>query len=284
MAGVRAVVAPPRLAPARFGLLQSFTPVGEGERWQGGFSWEPESCGVGGTIAPCDDTDDLKDIPADDNPSLATFEPFVIWDGHRCSTFGGLTEDRQQRARNLLAASQSRKVEAELYNGTLATAEDWDNNFLRNSASLENLSPSGSSPLVYGLAALEEALAECTGRGVIHATVQTATLWQGAQVVRREGNLLLTALDTIVVAGAGYSGASPAGSVDASGATAWAYATGLVDVRLDQVVVFGDETTIDRRRNTWEVRAERLAAATFDPCCHFGINVDLCSTFCEPEE
>ncbi len=283
MAGVRASVVPPRLQPPRTGLLASFTPVGDGERWQGGFSWEPDSCGTTATVNPCDADTDLKAISADDNPGVATFDPFLVWAGYRCSTFGGLGPDREARARRMLAAGESRAIEAELWTGARATAESWSNNYLANEDSVDVIGPGATSPLLYGLAALEEALAACTGRAVIHASVPTATLWYGANALRREGALLLTALDTIVVAGTGYDGSSPAGVIDATGATAWAYGTGIVDVRLGEVVVLGDETTIDRRQNTWEVRAERLAAATFDPCCHVGVNVDLCSTFCIPD-
>src|SRR5687768_15669467 len=138
MAGVRASVAAPRLQPARFGLLASFTPTTD-ERWQGGFTWEPESCGLVGTVNPCDAEADLKAIPADDNPGTQTFDPYMVWAGYRCSTFGGLGPDREARARRMLAASESRAVEAELWKGTAATAESWDNNFLANSDSVDNL-------------------------------------------------------------------------------------------------------------------------------------------------
>lgn len=281
--GVRASVAPPRLERPQYGLVHSLTALANAdERWQGGLEWEPQSCGVAASVAPCDQDDNLKAIDAADNPGVSTFEPLTVWAGYRCSTFGGLGPEREQRARNLLAAHESRAIEAEFWRGTVATAEEWDNNYLANGDSYTDLAPSDTSPLVYGLAALEEALAGCVGRGVIHATVPTVTGWIAAQAVRREGPLLLTGLNTLVIAGAGYDGAGDDGVVDTTGHTAWAFGTGLVDLRLDEVVVLGDEHTIDRRRNTWEVRAERLAAVTFDPCCHVGINVDLCSTFCVP--
>lgn len=276
-----ALVDAPLLEPARFGLVQAARDLGTtDERWTGGLAWEPESCSTVGTFDPCGDDD--KTLDPDDNPGAQSFTPFGIWAGYRCSTIGADGEDFERRARNTLAVRQSAAVEAEFWAGARTQAAGWDNAYLRD-ADVTNLSPgSGSSPLVYALAALEEALADCGGRGMIHCTVQTAILWLSAQAVRRDGNRLLTALDTIVVPGAGYDGSAPDASIDATGETAYAYGTGLVDVRLSPVRVYGDESTIDHRTNTWEVRAERLAAATFDPCCHVGIRVDLCSTFCTP--
>lgn len=54
----------------------------------------------------------------------------------------------------------------------------------------------------------------------------------------------------------------------------WIYATGPVQVRLTPVQVLDDEAeTIDRLTNRQEIWAERLFAATFDPCIHFAMNV-----------
>lgn len=280
------VTGPPLVAP-RFGLIvaaRDGLAANPAERWTQGFGWEPTSCGAAGVVDRCDTAADLLTLDEDDGAAAAAFTPFGVWAGYQCSTFGPEATERETRARNLLDVLQHRAVEHEFWTGDAAATENWDNDFLANTATVTRLSGSGeSSPLVYGLAALEEALYGCGGRGMIHCTVQTATLWYAAQAIRREGTLLLTALDTIVVPGSGYDGSSPDGTVDATGDVAWAYATGMVDVRLGPVTVTGAELTdINRQTNLWETRAQRLAAATFDPCCHFGVAVDLCSTFCVP--
>lgn len=54
----------------------------------------------------------------------------------------------------------------------------------------------------------------------------------------------------------------------------WIYATGPVQVRLSGINVIDDPAeTVDRVTNRQEIWAERLFAATFDPCTHFAMNV-----------
>jgi hypothetical protein len=54
----------------------------------------------------------------------------------------------------------------------------------------------------------------------------------------------------------------------------WIYATGPVQVRLSPVAVLDDESeTINRVDNRQEIWAERLFAATFDPCIHYAMDL-----------
>jgi hypothetical protein len=56
----------------------------------------------------------------------------------------------------------------------------------------------------------------------------------------------------------------------------WVYATGPVTVRLGQPQVLTDPMqVVDRSTNTRTNIAERVFAATFDPCVHFGVTVSL---------
>lgn len=278
-----AVVAAPPLRPPRYGLIQAArdaTADAGGERWEGGFGWDAESCSTGAAAVACDTTPDLL-LDPDDMPGAQAYTPFLVWDGHVCSAFGPTQEQREAKARRQLAVSQHRQVESEFWRGDLAQAESWDNPYL--AAAATDLAPGDTSPLVYGLAALEEALAGCTGQGLIHVTTTTHTLLVAAQAVRLDGNLWISPNGHIVVPGSGYDGSDPDGDVDATGATAWAYATSAVDVRLGTVLVSGGEASMQHRQNLLEVRAERPAAANFDPCCVFGIQVDLCRTFCDPD-
>lgn len=287
------IVQAPSLVAPRTGLIASTadrSTVDPEQRWTAGMAWEPATCGTGGVVSLCDDN--ISKTLEDDNPGEATFRPFGIWEGYRCSTFGPDQDERERRARDLLAVHESRLIESAFWTGTYVdpSADDAsayaENAYLRNEDGLEDLSPgAASSPLVYGLAALEEYLAGCGGRGMIHASIPTVALWYSAQAIRREGNLFYTAFDNIVVPGGGYDGSSPSGEIDDTGETAWAYATGMVELRRGPVRVLGStpETGIDRRQNSWETRAERLVGITLDPCCRAGVNVNLCSTFCVPE-
>jgi hypothetical protein len=84
----------------------------------------------------------------------------------------------------------------------------------------------------------------------------------------------------------GYDGSDPDGNVDATGETAWAYATGIVPVWTGAIRTIPDEgdlaAALDRSLNTIEWRVERPTLAMFDGCVHAGVNVDLCSTCCVP--
>lgn len=56
----------------------------------------------------------------------------------------------------------------------------------------------------------------------------------------------------------------------------WIYATGPVTVRLSQIEVLSDAAeVVDRQSNTRTNVAERVIAATFDPCVHYGVTVSL---------
>lgn len=286
-----AIVSGPSLAAPRFGLLASAidgAARNPGGRWTQGLAWEPETCGSGGIVSLCDD--EVEKTLEDDNPGAAAFQPFAVWEGYRCSTFGPDGPERERRARALLEVHQSHHVEAAFWRGDYVdgsvddVAAYADNDWLANPDMVEDLSPGGSSPGVYALAALEEAIGGCGGRVMIHVPIPVATFWFANQAIRREGNLLLTALDNIVVPGSGYDGSDANGDIDETGETAWAYATGMVEKYLGEVRTYGvtPESGIDRRQNSWETRAERLVALAVDPCCRFGINVNLCSPFCDP--
>jgi hypothetical protein len=114
---------------------------------------------------------------------------------------------------------------------------------------------------------------------MIHMPAQLVSVFG---FVRREGNLLLTNLDTIVVPGSGYTGSDPNGDAASTG-TAWLYATSMVDVRLSEPVLIPDPATdpdwrfkaLDKETNDLVVRAERFAVASWDALCHFAVHVTL---------
>ena len=97
-------------------------------------------------------------------------------------------------------------------------------------------------------------------------------------VTRREGNLLLTNLDTIVVPGHGYGDLGD--NVDPPvlpPATLELYATGITDVRLGEIVAVPDDfhQSINRSTNTVTVRAERYALASWDGFANCRVDLTL---------
>lgn len=248
--------------------------------WEGGFTYRPERCVSSGVIDPCDHPNKSIDPPADE----VAYDPFAVWAGFRCGTLTFRDPDEfARRAREALEACQSEQIERELWTGAFAQAEDPDrpNGYLASTDA--DTVTAASTDAVTALAILEQALTDCGicgQRGMIHAPRSIVTLWANGGALRREGSTIYTVHDTIVVPGSGYDGSGPDGSPAADGSV-WVYGTGMVDVRLGRIQTYPDPAdrnalreATDRTTNTTEFRAERIAAATFDPCCLVAAEVD----------
>lgn len=265
-------VAAPLAAPPRFGLLVEAVTLTDALRWEAGYVFEPEACSGAGVFDPCDN--DVREAP--DRPGLIEDVPFGVWAADQCSALGMNEADYRARARRALEAQQSEQVAAEFWTGAQSIASAWGNQHLANQAAAdvmgETLEP------VAALACLEQGLANYQGnrRGMIHCTVQTRTEWAAKYVIRREGNLWLTPQDHIVIADAGYDGSGPDHQPAESG-NVWAYATGLVTVRLSDVEALPGtlaEAT-NRLQNTVTFWAQRLASPSWDGCALVAASLDL---------
>lgn len=276
---VRALPASPPL----ISLLSSAEVITEPDsRWESGVSYEPEMCGNDrtGTMGVCNLTSQSKTVAL--GGGAVDVESFIVWAGDSCSSFGFASRDWQGRARRKLAACESRLVERELWRGELSRghAPDWPNKYLAHSDS-DIVTTSQTTPL-NALACLEQALAECNcgSQGMIHATPQLVTHWASQQLVRREGNKIFTTLGTVVVPGSGYDGSGPAASAGgdpvAPAGSIWAYATGMVHIRLGPVVPMPNNLNeaLNRATNTITYYAERIVEVSWD-CCHMAAEIDL---------
>lgn len=257
--------------------------TGQPVRWEGGgVTFETLPCNVEEVpYVPGCTALDLNDDLA--GPDVGVADTFVLWKGVSCSSRPNELEAGEARARALLLVDQHRQLEREFWTGDVhkAASPDLEGGWLAQDGVVTELSQ--DAPLLFALAALQEALGSGSGsgvgcgRGMIHCTVQTATLWFASNALRREGGLLLDAFDNIVVPGVGYDGSAPDGTVDATGETAWAYATGIVDTRLAEIMTRGAH---DPATNDVVALASREAIAYWDGCCHYGVNVNLCNTAC----
>lgn len=296
MAGPRQVVSAPSVLASPTGLLQTIRPIVHGtsddeRRWEGGLTFRPNGCIGSHAIAMnCSIPGDTKE--ADDLPSVVEYDPFIVYTGAECGSLQGVGRNELPAVvQSALETSQGVAIEAELWTGAIAQGAGSPNYYLAGgSPNFTDLSPLAAdvSPGFYALAALQEYLGDCapSGRGMIHATENVVTMWERFDVVHRENNLILDLYGNWIVAGAGYDGSDPDGQIDATGETAYAYATGLVDVHLSQIVMNPEIGRIiealRRSDNRVQWRAERAAAALFDGCCHAGIRVGICETACQP--
>lgn len=242
-----------------------------------GFAFNPENCGESGTLAedPCDSTPSTKTIP--ENLAQVRQQGFYVWAGDKCSPFPAIERDFRAFSLRQLQAALSYQVAHELWTGDRAAADGLTTN--RSLASIDSdvLTSVPTSP-TDALARLEYGLGDCAhgARGVVHADRITATFWGHLGLLRREGAQLLTFLDTIVVADAGYDGSGPDGQAAVEGSR-WAYATGMPIVRLGPERVIPDTMAqaVNRTTNEVEWRAERKAAVGWDGCCHLAVELDL---------
>ncbi len=274
----RAVLQPPERS-----LLTAARPAPAG-RWENGLTFPSAVCGAVRLWADC--TDETVDLIDRAPIQLPDYDPFVIQSWYTCST--GTSDTREQTrqiATDLLETLTPYAVEHELWTGSMARAGELPNRSFvatdddvadRDLVRATDLTPAASastgvSPL-YAVGALEHALGSYPGRGFIHAALDGAAFL--ATQTALDGKLLRTKLGSVLVPGAGYPGTGPDGDAAPDGTT-WVYGTGPVTVRLGTPEVPDDGMSIDRDTNTLEVRAERIAAATWDGCALFAILMTL---------
>jgi hypothetical protein len=100
-------------------------------------------------------------------------------------------------------------------------------------------------------------------------------LWVGANLLTNAGGLWLSPMGNIVVADAGYTGATPAGA--AATTTQYAYATSMIYLRLGEVETLGSELIdqVDFRVNTRRFVVWRPAVFEWDECVLLSAQVDV---------
>lgn len=280
----RAVLQPPELSL----LTAARSATGGPVRWEDGLKFPTAVCGQVRLYDPC--TGEILEL-LDRAPAVQPdYDPFVIQTWFECSTGTSNTvDDIVAQASQQLEAFTPYAVEHELWTGTLSRQAAGPNRSFvvtddditdRDLVRAEDLTPSGKettgvSPL-YAIGALEQALGSFPGRSYLHGSLQASAFLATQASLDPSGNRLLrTKNGAVIVGAAGYPGTGPDGT-DAPDGTTWVYGTGPVTVRLSAPDV-PDEglTDLDRETNTLLVRAERLAAATWDGCALFAILMTL---------
>lgn len=277
----------PTAVPGRRGLLavtvalaQSVLAEGgqpEAERWVNGFTAVPDSCdsadpiGIGCVDSPVDK------LPVD-NADNVDVHPFLTLGSDTCSTMDRGRDWLGRATRNLLA-TESWQAEAELFDGAASKGPGVTPNpfFTDGATATDATAVGGAMAAIRALARLEGALAACLHgqRGMIHATPELVSQWDAGGALRVEGSTVLTVLDTIVVAGSGYSGNDPDGTPATAGTT-WAYGTPLIYGLQGSVRPVGDQPqSTDRAQNTITRIVERPNALVFATCCVLAVHASL---------
>jgi len=271
------------LEVAPFGILSpATTTYNESESfWTSGITYEAADAGVvvkNGSIFGIGSATDVTVIDnTDDKEHFKIYFPFDIQASVKVSTMGTNPDDVEASAKNALDIVTQKAIEAEFWDGGIASSLTSDNNnrWLASAQSVDVTPTPGTGVKVqYGLALLEQAIANASigFQGVIHAPRDVAS----ALRLEADGKTLRTSLGTPVVAGVGYSKKGPNGQPAAAG-KAWMYATGPVSVRLGPTTVTPQKLNqaVNIRINEIEYYADRPAAVTWATTDSYAVLIDL---------
>lgn len=244
--------------PLPFGLFSSFSirPEGAG-RWQSGVKWEVGTCegadGIGAPWCPPDE-DTIIGLPKDLDPRNAPdgeASPFTIYGHYACSALSNSFAEAQRLANENLIQREEARVEQALWTGDLGNVPNFSG---------ANGYPAPTDVGVYSdalaaLASIEQWIADEYGSlGVIHMSRRNAVLLT-KYLESRGGRLYTKALQTPVVAGAGYDSEAIIGTPALFGYRSEVF---------DSSARPGD--LMDRGNNDMVAVAERTYVIGFDPC------------------
>lgn len=255
-------LASPPLSPPVINLVTSsrnpapVDPDGKPLRWELGFGYQP----IPNVPAAGYDWRADAAIDANDPQERINVAPWLAEVSDKCSAIGFSEHAFVDRALAGLRAATPKQVETEFWTGAIAQASGCPNLYLAaDVADILNPTLGTAVSQAEAFELLEQAIADagCGGRGMIHVPAELTPILTG---VRREGNLLLTARDTIVVSGSGYDGSGPPSATGhaPTATTAWAYATGIVSTFIGDPYLepAGSEVTVLTARQVAPAGAE----------------------------
>lgn len=239
-------------------------PDTDGDRWVGGYEYQPKvpprTLRNRSLLTPGDVGTNLGSGAA--NTALVQTTPWLLEIEHRISTFQMNTANGAQEARELLEAYTSMMLERELWTGEIKALENLPNRQLSGAAGgAVTIAGSGTLAPQAAVGMLLESITAPTGGkmpGPImihmpkHIALRLPDGWRNPQTLEDHG--------FVVVAGAGYPGTGPAGT-----GSDWIYATELVNVRLTDIDVTPGQMveSILTTENTVPYLARRIGATDF---------------------
>jgi hypothetical protein len=257
-------------------LASALTP--DGPRWHGGIEYRPELDNLTQSWNPTG----TENKTIADPPANVQYDPYVIWQGSSEWAAASRYEDEARRTRDALDVQTSYMIEQILWTN-LVDGVDYGlthpNVALADTSAASLVTPNGITAvgIVTGIHDMLEALNLYLGgaRGMIHTSQKLVPFLEFYGLIVRQGNILQVAgTDHILVAGTGYTGSDP--SLNSAAGEVWLYGTSPVEVRTSEIYMNpgSEREALNRVTNTLEIRAERMAMASFDyTVCHVGIPV-----------
>ena len=257
-------------------LASALTP--DGPRWHGGIEYRPELDNLTQSWEMTGGEDKTIASP----PDNVQFDPYAIWQGSAEFPASSRYEEEARRVRDGLDVQTSYMIEQILWTNQVDGVDfgiAHPNVALADTSAASLVTPNGISSvgIVTGMHDMLEALNLYLGgaRGMVHVPQTLVPFLEFYGLLVRQGNILqISGTDHILVAGTGYTGSDP--SLNSAAGEVWMYGTSPVEVRLSDIYMNpgSEREALNRISNTLEIRAERLAMASFDfSTCHVGVPV-----------
>lgn len=213
--------------------------------------------------------------------------PFTVYAEVDCSAVG-FYDDSTAWAEARLHRTEAKEIEKVFWTGVVAGQSAAQYPHLAANAAIADTEANGNlvqlqqaAVVVTGtpvcvevaLGLLESAFADCySGQGIIHVPNELIPLFNQAYLLETEDGRLITGNGNVVVAGTGYPGTAPDGTVTAG--ARWIYMTPRIFGYRSDVRTFVRESTLDRTVNTVRAVAERTYVLGYD-CCLVAVPVSL---------
>jgi len=282
------IQAPPNRQPNTGLLALAALPEVEGQAWEGGFGFNPETCDDGLILEINCDTPDPEDDDKEvgDNPAAVSYIPGMLVGGFKCTTMSRVG-DEQGRANRHLLTVESRLLERLLWTGEAAnTVAPFDDRMHLADGNSTDIAAGAALDPRHGFALMDQRLTTCLHnvQGMIHMPPYALAVLAEANAVHYQGNRWLSPNGNIIVAGAGYTGQGPRATAadplpaapDFDAVTppndVWIYGTSLVNVLLGDRQDYAD---VDRSVNTRRIIQERAGAAFWGNCCQLAAQLDF---------
>ena len=154
------------------------------------------------------------------SPRYINVKPFYIEVEDYASTFGMVSEGREEKIKRQLEAGTQKSVEHEFMKGFSARANGNDNQYLAKASTLNIVAGGTIQQMQEGLGYLEYSIAQSPlgEQGVIHMTRDMAALLGSQWILERPDKTGVPHLETTngtpVVVGSGYDGSGPIAFID----------------------------------------------------------------------
>lgn len=287
---LRMLVDPPRRQPMPFGIFTVVDerPVDDPHLLQG-VEYQPLCGGAGTTFDYCVTGGPGPGFYPTASRQMRAATPFTVFSELQCSPVGDTWDQAYKDVTDILATTEQYQVERALWTGEVGgLANQMYPHLAANAAVTAPIVAGGLTTTLQtqavivsggpvsaatGIGLLEGALGACyDGVGVLHVPETAIPALANLNMIFRDGKNLRTHNGNLVVAGAGYTGTSPAG-VSPTPGTTWMYATGQFFLYRGSIKTFTRESSLNRATNTFTAVAQRTFVLGWD-CCHFAVQIN----------